>query len=109
MVADDLGKQQHLLREIEQAVRLANQEVIHQHIASISRDDMLALAVAVAGLRARYLDAAFAFVKADHGHGADDPHVATMRERRLAYEEGVQALEALTRAIELEYVKVEGL
>lgn len=103
---EDLDKQQRFLREIEQAIRLSNQEVIHQNINPISRDRVVAFSVAVAKLRMRYLEEAFRFASADHGDGAEKTEVAALQERRLAYDEGLHAFEALHRAIERGYIKV---
>jgi 16S rRNA G527 N7-methylase RsmG len=49
---DDLAKNQRFLREIEQAIRLSNNEVIHNRIPPITSERMLTFAVAVAKMRA---------------------------------------------------------
>ena len=52
---DDLAKNQRFLREIEQAIRLSNNEVIHNRIPPITSERMLTVAVAVAKMRAQYI------------------------------------------------------
>ena len=96
--------QKHFLEEIEQGIELANQEIIHAHIASLGRDRFLKFAHTVAKLRAQYLRAAVElFVdEAD----PDPAGLARLREKREMFEEGLSAFESLRRAIEKGYLTV---
>ena len=96
--------QKHFLEEIEQGIEMANQEMIHAHIASLGRDRVLKFAVVVAKLRAQYLRAAFDLFLGDAD--AEPNGVALLREKREMFEEGVTAFDALRRAIEKGYVEI---
>lgn len=104
----DLAKNQRFLRETEQAIRLTNNEVIHKLIEPISSERIQTFAIAVAKLRAQYIEAAFKFADAHHPDGAEG--VAEIDElglRRRRFEEARDAFIALQRAIELGYMAVE--
>ena len=103
---DELAKQQRFLLEIEQGIREANREVIHERIPPITAENLLPFAVSVARLRARYLEAAFKFVEKAGGDPINDDEVADMRLQRQTYEEARNAFEALRHAIERGYVKI---
>ena len=96
--------QKHFLEEIEQGIEMANHEMIHAHLASLGRDRILKFAVSVAKLRAQYLRAAFDVFLGEAG--PDPKGVAQLREKREMLEEGVNAFEALRRAIEKGYVTI---
>ncbi len=104
MASDDLAKQRRFLIEIEEGIRLANQEAIHQRIPPITTENFLPFAVSVARLRARYLEAAFQFAEKDSEDTLDIGEVAELRQHRLMYEEARDAFEALRLAIERGYV-----
>ena len=103
---DELAKQQRFLLEIEQGIREANREVIHERIPPITAENLLPFAVSVARLRARYLEAAFKFAGKAGGDPINDDEVADMRLQRQTYEEARNAFEALRHAIERGYVKI---
>ena len=96
--------QKHFLEEIEQAIEMANQQMIHAHIATLGRDRFLKFAVAVAKLRAQYLRAAFDLFVGEAD--LDAKRVAQLREKREMFEEGLSAFEALRRAVERGYVNI---
>lgn len=104
MAKDDLAKQRRFLLEVEQGIRLANREVIHERIPPISADKVMPFAVSVARLRARYLEAAFKFSEKEHGDPLDASEIEALREARLMYAEARDAFEALRTAIERGYV-----
>lgn len=96
--------QKHFLEEIEQGIEMANQEMIHAHLASLGRDRILKFAVSVAKLRAQYLRAAFDLFLGEAG--PDPMGIAQLREKREMFEEGLGAFAALRGAIEKGYVNV---
>jgi len=105
---DELAKNQRFLRETEQAIRLTNNEVIHQRVEPITSERMLSFSVAVAKLRAEYIDAAFKFADAKHPDGAAGAEeIDALGLHRRRFEEARDAFIALQRAIELGYMAVE--
>lgn len=107
---DDYKKmmnQKRFLNEIEQGIRIANREIIHNRIPALSKNTVLAFAVAIARLRARYLEASFRAAEKDKGEPLDQSEVNELRGYRESYEETKLAFEALRYAIERGYVDVE--
>lgn len=105
---DELARNQRFLRETEQAIRLTNNEVIHKQVPPISSERMLTFSVAVAKLRASYIEAAFTFADANHNDEKDDiEEIKELELRRRRFEEARDAFIALQRAIELGYMAVE--
>ena len=101
----DYRDEQRFLNEMEQGVRLANQEIIHERIPGLDKHTILALAVSVARLRASYLETALKVGSL----GSDEPDkalVGELRSRREAFEEARSAYDALHRAIEVGYIDV---
>lgn len=110
MHGDDYKKlmaQKRFLDEIEQGIRIANREVIHSRIPVITKADIHAFAVAVARLRAGYLETAFRLGHVGQGKTPDDTQVGQLKRHRDMYEESKEAFEALRYAIERGYVDVE--
>ncbi len=105
---EKLTKNQRFLRETEQAIRLTNNEVIHKQIPPITSERMLTFSVAVAKLRAQYIEAAFTFADAKHADGvAGAVDIDELGLCRRRFEEARDAFIALQRAIELGYMAVE--
>ncbi len=104
MVRSELAKRQHFLMELEQAIQVANREVIGPRIPAMTKENILPFAVSVAQLRARYLEAAFALVERHRGDVLEDADIETLRRYREAYVEAREAFEALRHAIERGYV-----
>ena len=105
---EDLAKNKRFLMEVEQGIRLSNNEVIHQRISPITSERMLSFAVMVAKLRAEYIEGAFNFADAKHADGVEgDAEIDELRLRRSRFEEVRDSFIALQRAIELGYVVVE--
>jgi hypothetical protein len=100
------SKNTHFLKEIEQAIRIANCEVLGQLLRPINTDTILPLAVSVAKLRGEYLAEAFRLAGADKGKALTEAEVAQLKKFRLAYEEARLAFEALTLAINRGYVEL---
>lgn len=108
--SDDYKKlmdQKRFLNEIEQGIRIANREIIHSRIPALDKDTVLSFSVAIARLRARYLEAAFRAAETDKGEPLDQSEVNQLRTHREAYEEAKLAFEALRYAIEQGYVDVK--
>jgi len=103
----DLIEEKRFLAEIEQGIRFANREIIHQRIPSLNTDNILSFAVAVGRLRARYLEAAFKMGVNENGDPPQEAEVKELRLRREMYEEARDAFEALQDAIFKGYVDVE--
>lgn len=115
MMADDkddyhrYAEQKRFLAEIEQGIRLANTEILHQKITDLSRDNILSLAVSVSRLRASYLAAAFSLSINEHGEQPDADQLADLRNKREMYEEARKGFDALRDAIEKGYIDVTEL
>ena len=105
---NDLAKNQRFLRETEQAIRIANNEVIHKHVPPISSERMVSFALVVAKLRAQYIKTAFEFADAKGAdEGARAAGIGELSSCRTNFEEARDAFIALQRAIELGYIAVE--
>lgn len=100
------SKHIHFLKEIEQAIRVANCEVLGDRLKPINKETILPLAVSVARLRGDYLAEAFRLAGADKGKALKEDDVAQLKKHRLAYEEARRAFEALTHAIDRGYVEL---
>lgn len=107
--ADDAGfptRQQRFLANVETMTRAANREIIHRHIPAVTADHVTRMAVMVAELRARYLEAAMRLVEREGGVAPDSGELAQLSRLREMYEEAMHAFEALRRAIERGYVNI---
>ena len=100
----DLIAQKRFLSEVEHGIRAANREVIHGAVPQLNRTSFYSLAVALAKLRANYLQAALQILCTPEQQipGLLDD----LKHRREAFEEGSKAFEALERAIERGYVDI---
>ena len=99
-----LMEQKRFLGEIEQGVRAANREIIHQHIPELNRDTILKFAVSVGRLRASYLQAVLRLSVGERGEPADEQEIADVKRKREMYEEALMGFEALRHAIERGYI-----
>lgn len=97
---------QHYFSETDQAIRIANQEVIHGRIPQLDQERAFAFAVCVARLRAEYLEAALAVCGKDDGPLPDAEQMAGLRQKRELYEEARAAYDALRRAMEVGYIDI---
>jgi len=108
--SDDYKKTMHIkrfLNEIEQGITIANREIIHSRIPLLDKNTVLAFAVAIARLRAHYLDVAFKAAGKDNGEPLTAAQVLELRTSREAYEEAKTAFESLRYALEQGYVDLE--
>lgn len=104
---DNLAENRRFLLQVEQAIQVANKEVIHKQIAPITSERMLSFAVAVAKLRANYIELAFKFADAKPATGEEGGAVDELDVHRKRFEVARDAFIALQRAIELGYMSVE--
>lgn len=104
-----LMDQKRFLGEIEQGIRQSNRQIIHQRIPSLNKETVLAFALAIGRLRARYLEAAFQLGVAEDGDPPNRAEIQELKTRREMFEEARHAFEALRDAIERGYVDIEGL
>ena len=101
----DLVAQRRFLDELEHGIRMVNREIIHEKIPQITKDYFLKFAIMTSRVRAEYLGAAFELVESGSAAPSEDV-VASLKGKRERYEEAVEALEALKRAIERGYVDI---
>ena len=104
-----LIEHKRFLDEVEQGIRVANREIIHAHLPSMSRESILKLAVAVGRLRAQYLEEAFKVGDTGEGKIPSADTIDHLKQFRERYEEARHAFEALRDAIEKGYIDVEGV
>jgi hypothetical protein len=100
----DLIAHKRFLSEIEHGIQAANREVIHAAVPELNRASFFNLAVALAKLRASYLQAALQILRTPDA--AIPTLLDDLKQRREAFEEGSKAFEALERAIERGYVDI---
>lgn len=105
----DLLKQKHFLGEVEQAIRIANTELIHKQIPLLNKDTILAFAVKVGKLRANYLEAAFKVGLNEGPEAPSDAVIDDIKRKRELFEVAREAFDALRDAIEKGYVDIKGL
>jgi hypothetical protein len=103
----DLKNYAHFAKEIEQAIALANREVIHQRLPALNAAKILPLAVLVARIRTRYLELAFSLAEKSKGEVYQDSDLADLKRWRETYDEARLAFEALMHAIERGYIALE--
>ena len=97
----ELQTHRRFLEEVEMAVRAANQEIIHEHISNLTRENFHRLAVVVAKKRAEYLDAVMKMDWAENRNA-----LTNLRQLREDFDEATQAFDAMQRTIERGYVKI---
>ncbi|NQU61957.1 MAG: hypothetical protein HQ512_12570 [Rhodospirillales bacterium] len=106
MPQDQEQRSQHFLKEIEQAIQVANREIMSQRIPAINKENILPLAISVARLRASYLAEAFEIAQNDKGEAPEDEEIKILKHRREMYEEARLAFEALIQVIDRGYVEL---
>ena len=106
MSQDHEIRAQHFLKEIEQAIQVANREILGNRIPAITKENILPLAVSVARLRGNYLAEAFKIAGADAGDGLPEDGISTLKHHREMYEEARLAFESLTHVIDRGYVEL---
>ncbi len=98
---------QHFLKEMEQAVQVANREILNQRIPAITKENILPLAVSVARLRGQYLAEAFKVAKNDAGEAPDNQEIKSLKDHREMYEEARLAYDALMHIFDRGYVELD--
>jgi len=106
MPQDHEIRAQHFLKEIEQAIQVANREILGNRIPAITKENILPLAVSVARLRGNYLAEAFKIAKADAGDTIPESAISTLKHHREMYEETRLAFESLIHVIDRGYVEL---
>jgi hypothetical protein len=107
MHIDHEQNRQRFLLESGQLIRDANRKIIHERIPKLTKDSILAFAITVARLRARYLEAAFLLSSLDQDVPVDEHNYNELRRCRELYEESRSAYEAIQSAIENGYVDID--
>ena len=97
---------QRYFAEIEQAIRVANQEVIHSKIPQLDQECAFAFAVCVARLRADYLQAALEVCNKGEDKKPDAAAIDGLRQKREIFEEARAAYDALSHAIDVGYIDI---
>ncbi len=97
-------RSQHFLKEIEQAIQVANKEILSSRIPKITTESIMPLVVSVARLRADYLAEAFKLASDDNGEALREDEIKSLRHHREMYEEARLAFESLTHIIERGYI-----
>jgi len=105
MITDDIDPQamrtqRRFLYEVEQAIREANREVIHQRIEKLDKATFVRFAKVVATYRAAYLAKALEVSQ----HTMTVHNVAELKVLREQFEEARSAFDALHRSIVRGYV-----
>ena len=106
MAEQDEFNSQHFLKEIEQAIQVANREILSQCLPPITKENIMPLALSVARQRGQYLAEAFRIAETDGGEPPSEEEIETLRRNRELYEEARESFEALTHVIERGYVEL---
>jgi len=99
-------RNQHFLMEVEQAIQVANREILNQRLPSITKENILPLAISVARLRGQYLAEAFKIAEEDAGEAPGEAEISSLKRHREMYEEARLAFESLTHVIDRGYVEL---
>jgi hypothetical protein len=100
MSGDELREHQRFASIVEQAIRMANREVLHPVVDPLTDDKVLAVALHVAKRRADYISATLKLGSAKE----DQPSSEELRELRIGYHEARDAFAELMTSIERGYV-----
>ena len=106
MAHSDEVKSQHFLKEMEQAIQVANREILSQRLPPITRETFLPLAISVTRLRGQYLAEAFMIAQDDAGNIPGGKEIAALKRHREMYEEAGEAFDALIHVIDRGYVEL---
>ena len=106
MAHSDEVKSQHFLKEMEQAIQVANREILSQRLPPITRETILPLAVSVARLRGQYLAEAFKIAQDNGGEVPGEAEIESLKRQRKMYEEAREAFDALIHVIDRGYVEL---
>ena len=107
MMPQDLEvRSQHFLKEMEQAVQVANRKILSQRIPAITKENILPLSISVARLRGQYLAEAFKLATTDAGDAPNEKEIEGLKFHREMYEEARLAYDALMHVIDRGYVEL---
>lgn len=96
-----------LLIELETLRKSINREVINPQLPELALDDLRPLLALVARARADYVGELLALGTRDPGTPLDIEAVEALRNRRLVFQELVDAVNALETVIQREYLDVK--
>jgi len=102
MTDNDLRKHQYFSQSIEQAIRLANREVLHPVTDPLTQDKILSVAIEVAKRRSRYIEKILSLGKESQEPSSGE----TLKKYRIDFEEARDGFTALMTAIEHNYIDV---
>ena len=94
------------LKEVEQAIQVANREILSQRLPPITKENILPLATSVARLRGQYLAEAFRIAENDAAEAPGEAEISSLTRHREMYEEAREAFDALTHVIDRGYVEL---
>ncbi len=97
---------QHFLKEMEQAIQVVNRDILSQRLPSITKDNILPLAISVARLRGQYLAEAFRIAETDAGNAPGEAEISSLKRHREMYEEARNSFDALIHIIDRGYVEI---
>lgn len=106
MSQDNDVKNRHFLNDIEQAIQVANREILSQRLPPITKDNILPLAISVARLRGQYLAEAFRIAKDEAGEAPGEAEIGSLKRHREMYEEARESFDALIHIIDRGYVEL---
>jgi len=98
----DLRRHQYFSQSIEQAIRLANREILHPIVDPLTQAKILSIAVEVAKRRGFYIQLSLRL----GAPGAPPPSGEDLRKARIEFEEARDGFSALMTAIERDYIDV---
>ena len=107
MHIDPEQNRKRFLLESGQLIRDANRKIIHEHIPKLTKDSILAFAITVARLRAKYLETAFRLSELDQNEPVNEHNFNELRQYRELYEESCSAYEVIQNSIEHGYVDID--
>jgi len=102
MTDSELRKHQYFSQSIEQAIRLANREVLHPVTDPLTQNKVMSVAIEVAKRRSRYIEKVLNLGK----DGETPPSGEDLRTYRIEFEEARDGFTALMTAIERNYIDV---
>ena len=91
---------------LEEAIRQVNHEVIDPMLPPLNVQSVLPVAVMVARLRGRYLQAAFELVDNKKDGLPTEEQMVQLRQHREAYEEVMAVSQALEHAVDRGYLEL---
>jgi len=102
MTDSELRKHQYFSQSIDQAIRLANREVLHPITDPLTQDKIMSVAIEIAKRRSLYIELVLNLGKDGHPPPSGD----SLRTARIEFEEARDGFTALMTAIERNYIDV---